>query len=256
MSSISKPGGADAAARSGQGPAEADGKTSGEGEFDRVLENKAGQPQRRQGRDGQEQEDGGFGGGRDQSEEAMRWRALPGDVMIARPFAAAPAETGAPEALTAADRVAEIQRIADQILQAAEVRLGATGAAEVRLELNLGSLGSMKVDLNRTAEGQIRVAFETVTVEASNLLREHAGELASKLEARGVALRELTVRSADQATFRLDTGAAAPEAPRPAEPVRAAASSGEAQAQGRRQQYDQERERRQPRQEIPESDEA
>ena len=252
MSNVSKTGGADATTRANQGPAEADERRGGDGEFDRVLENKAGQPHRRQGRDGRGQEEGGFGGGRDQSDEAMRWRALPGDVMIARPIAA-PAEAGAPEALTGAERVAEIQRIADQIVQAVDIRLGTTGAAEVRLELNLGRLGSLGVDLQRSAEGEIRVGFDAATVEASNLLREHAGELASKLEARGVALRELTVRSTDQATFRLETGG--PDAPRPAEPVRAAASSGEAQAQGQRQPFDQERERRQPRSEIPESDE-
>jgi hypothetical protein len=136
-----------------------------------------------------------------------------------------------------------------------EVRLGAAGAAEVRLELDLGGLGSMNVDLNRTGEGQIRVAFDAATVEASNLLREHAGELASRLQARGVALQELTVRSADQATFRLETGAPAPDAPRPAEPARAAASSGEAQARDQRQAFDQEREGRRSRPEVPENDE-
>lgn len=246
MTSVSKPA-ADSVSRSPRSPGEAEGATPREGEFDRVLKEKAGgrahslRPDLENSRSGTER---GPGSRRQRPDEAPALRALPGDVAIAYPIRAA-GTAQAPEPTPAADRVAEIQRITDQIVQAVEVRLGRDGVAEARLELNLGSLGRMGVALERTAEGQIRIGFEAATAEASDLLRGRVSDLATELQARGVSLQEITVQSPDQPVFRFEPPTGPADAvfsnrPEPSPPP------GEA-AQGQRQPFqDQERQRRRP----------
>jgi flagellar hook-length control protein FliK len=116
----------------------------------------------------------------------------------------APAPPAVADSTPAVDATARIERIAEQILQAAEVRLHADGAVEARLQLDLGRLGRMHVALERTPEGQIRVALEPTTAEARDLLQAHGKELANRLEARGLRLQALTVESSGETVLHLE----------------------------------------------------
>jgi hypothetical protein len=112
----------------------------------------------------------------------------------------------AADAAGATDAAARVERIADQILLAAEVRLRGDGAVEARLQLDLGRLGRMNVALERTAEGQIRVALEPTSAEGRDLLQARGQELAHRLEARGLKLQALTVESAGETMLRIEGG--------------------------------------------------
>lgn len=257
MTNVPRPA-SESVSRSPRSPGEGEGPRPRQGEFERVLGEKSGPPagpaRPRSPKSGSDAE-GGAGSWREQAaEEALRGRALPGDVAVAHPKGSSVAEAQTPPTVSAADRIAEIERIAEQIVQAAQVRLGPQGAAEARLELNMGRLGPMSVALERTAEGQIRIGFEAATAEASNLLQSRVGELAKQLEARGVALQEITIQSADQPLFRLEPATAAQSgllSPR-SEPGTAASPEGE----GQRPPFEeQERQRRRDPQEVPSDDE-
>ncbi|MCS7312587.1 MAG: flagellar hook-length control protein FliK [Acidobacteria bacterium] len=102
----------------------------------------------------------------------------------------------------APEAAALIQRIVDRIVDAVQVRMYASGATEVHMELNMGHLGPITVELHRTPEGQLRIDFQATTVEAQQLLTDHMSDLTSRLEARGLALQEVVVRLPDQPTFR------------------------------------------------------
>jgi hypothetical protein len=206
----------------------ATGAPSGErapraGTFDKVLQDKGGErPEGRERATGrplsalEERAARGSGSGspeaaadRDKG-DPRDWRALPGDVAVPSraPTGSAPAVEGS----RAADAVARIERIAEQIVRAVEVRLGPAGTAEVRLQLDLGGLGQVRVDLVRDAEGKIAVRFEAAGAELGRLLAERGQELAGRLEARGIALREVAMTSADGSLVRIGS---------PADPVTA-----------------------------------
>jgi hypothetical protein len=125
---------------------------------------------------------------------------LPGDVAVpTRPDAGrVVAETS-----RAADAVARVERIAEQIVRAVEVRLGPGGTAEVRLELDLGGLGQLRVSLHRDAEGTLAVRFDAARPEASRLLVDQGRDLVAGLEARGLALREVVLTGADGSLVRV-----------------------------------------------------
>jgi hypothetical protein len=212
---------------------------------------------------GRTDEDGsggsGAGGGQDQrQEDSGSGRALPGDVMVPLQARLQAVEIETAHALQAADRAAEIQQIVDRLVEAVQVKLLPGGAAEARLELDMGTLGKMSVTLHRTEEGNIRVGFETATAQAAEMLKTHASELGTRLEARGIALQEITVAGADQPAFRLE-GSAATDAP-----VKAAAAEDKGQArheQGdqersaqERRSADDERQRRREHEELPSDD--
>jgi hypothetical protein len=133
--------------------------------------------------------------------EPRDWRALPGDVAVPSraPAGSAPAVEGS----RAAEAVARVERIAEQIVRAVEVRLGPAGAAEVRLELDLGGLGQVRVALARDAEGRVAVRFDAAGPEASRLLVDQGGDLVARLEARGLTLREVSMTSADGSLVRI-----------------------------------------------------
>lgn len=210
-------------------PAAAGGERAGaeakRGEFDRVLDSKKdarsedrsegtagkGEGSREAaaggllGRERRERRDEGGGGsrqGQDSSPEPPL-RALPGDVAMATPIRWEPAPAATASSVRSAEMVARLEQIALQIVQAAEVRLGPNGAAEARLELNLGNLGGVSVSLARGEDGTLRIAFENASAEAATALSTHASELLGRLEGRGLAVQEITVRGADQADFRL-----------------------------------------------------
>jgi hypothetical protein len=138
-----------------------------------------------------------------------RWTPPATDAAGASPAA------GAGEAAGASDVAARVERIAEQILQAAEVHLHADGAVEARLQLDLGRLGRLHVALKRTAEGRIRVALEPTTAEARDLCRAHGRELAERLEARGLNVQELTVESAGETVLRIQSAQESTETARP-----------------------------------------
>jgi flagellar hook-length control protein FliK len=147
-----------------------------------------------------------------------------------------------------AEMVARLEQIAQQIVQAAEVRLGANGAAEARLELNLGSLGNVHVSVARGEDGTVRVAFENASAQAATALSTHAPELLERLEGRGLAVQEITVQGTDQADFRLA----------PATPAGGGAAADPEGGDARRQQgFDDQRQRRQrPDTELPADEDA
>jgi flagellar hook-length control protein FliK len=153
------------------------------------------------------------------------------------------------DAAGATDAAARVERIAEQILLAAEVRLHGDGAVEARLQLDLGRLGRLHVALERTAEGQIRVALEPMSAEARDLLQARGQDLAHRLEARGLKLQELTVKSSGETVLHVEgagketteTVAARPAAPS-SESVSAEPAAGREPAQEER--FDEEHERR------------
>ena len=133
--------------------------------------------------------------------EPRDWRALPGDVAVP---SRTPAGSGpAVEGSRAADAVARVERIAEQIVRAVEVRLGPAGSAEVRLDLDLGGLGQVRVALHRDAEGTLAVRFDAAGPEASRLLVDQGGDLVARLEAKGLALREVVMTGADGSLVRI-----------------------------------------------------
>jgi hypothetical protein len=170
------------------------------------------------------------------------------------PPADAPSQVAAP-AVTAtghsADVAARVERIAAEIVRAAEVHLHGDGSVEARLELDLGSLGRMHVSLARTAEGRISAALEPTTAEGRRLVSEHLPELARRLEARGLGLQEVKVEASGETVRRVAGDASGPEtaeasslpaAPAAAEPaVREPAGAEAARSQER---FDDEQERR------------
>ena len=64
----------------------------------------------------------------------------------------------ASETSNAAERVSEITR---RIVEAIELRLGPQGTAAVRMELSLGALGRLRVEIARGEDGKIRLGFES-----------------------------------------------------------------------------------------------
>jgi hypothetical protein len=132
----------------------------------------------------------------------------PGPAPDAPSQVAAPAVTGTGDT---ADVAARVERIAAEIVRAAEVHLHADGSVETRLELDLGSLGRMHVSLARTAEGRIRAALEPTTAEARRLLSERLPELARRLEARGLGLQELKVEASGETVLRVAGDVSGPE---------------------------------------------
>jgi hypothetical protein len=135
--------------------------------------------------------------------EAAEWRALPGDVAVPSGVRLDPGGLAAAEGSRAAEAVARIERIAEQSLRAAEVRLGPGGSAQARLELDLGALGQLRVTLDRNAEGALAIRFERAGPEAARLLVDHGAELVTRLEARGLALREVALANPDGSLVRV-----------------------------------------------------
>jgi len=130
-------------------------------------------------------------------------RHMPGDVLIAPILPTGTPEVQAPSArVLSPEAAALVQRIVDRIVDAVQVRMYAGGATEVHMELNMGRLGPMTVELHRTPEGQLRIDFQATTAEAQQLLTDHVSELTGRLEARGLALQEVTVRLPDQPELR------------------------------------------------------
>jgi hypothetical protein len=140
-------------------------------------------------------------------DEAGEWRALPGDVAVPSGVRGGLVAAETTRAADAVARIERVERIAEQILRAAEVRLGPGGIAEARLELDLGSLGQMRVALDRNAEGALAVRFEGAGPEAARLLVDHGAELVARLEARGLALREVALVNPDGTTVRVGPAA-------------------------------------------------
>jgi hypothetical protein len=172
---------------------------------------------RRHGGRGQDSDAGGSEGrsGRKETSpsEAPPPRHMPGDVVIPQILPMATPEVQAPTARSLSPEAAAlIQQIVDRIVDTVQVRMYAGGATEVHMELNMGRLGPMAVELHRTPEGQLRIDFQATTAEAQQLLRGHVSELADRLEARGLALQEVTVRMPDQPEFRWEPPAPPPTA--------------------------------------------
>ena len=211
MSNVGKPG--PAVAPSPDVPrSEAGERAPKAGTVDRVLQDKGGE--RTSGREaGSEQgrspaREGAARGSAPGSAAAERdtseprdWRALPGDVAV--PSRAPAGPLAGAESSRAAEAVARVERIAEQIVRAVEVRLGPAGTAEVRLELNLGDLGQVRVVLARDAEGKVAVRFDGAGAEAGRLLADRGQELAGRLEARGIALREVAMTDANGTLVRV-----------------------------------------------------
>jgi hypothetical protein len=205
MSNVAKPGPA-VGPPPGAGHRDAGEGPPGAGDFEAVLHDKGRSP--RGAPAGTEERPPERGRG-----DAGEWRALPGDIAVpARP---APGEAPAVETSRAAEAAARIERIAEQIVRAAEVRLGPGGTAEARLELDLGGLGLLRVALHRDAAGTVAIRFDGAGPEASRLLVAQGDDFVAKLEGRGLALREVVLTGADGSLVRLGS----PAEPAPADPA-------------------------------------
>jgi hypothetical protein len=153
-----------------------------------------------------------------------------------------------------AEAVARIERIVEQIVRAAELRLGPGGTAEARLDLDLGALGPLRVHLGRDAEGAIAVRFEGAGAEAARMLADRGSELVARLEERGLVLSALTVTAADGSVLALSPTASseAQEAGLRATAEHPAPAGGDEASQRR---FEDERRRRQPETPLVEGEE-
>jgi hypothetical protein len=230
MSNVAKSGSA-AGPSPGPGPRDAGERAPKAGDFESVLRDKGqsartGRPEpsaegRRveeapatgaEGRRGRGSPSGSDGPPAERG-DAGEWRALPGDVAVPVGSRLDPGALAALESSRGADAVVRVERIAEQIVKAAEMRLGPGGTAEMRLELDLGGLGQLRVALGRDAEGRVAVRFDGAGPEAARLLVDHGSELVARLEARGLVLREVALTGADGTLVRLGS----PTEPAPAE---------------------------------------
>ena len=247
MSQVAKPG-ATGAAPDASVRREAGGAKAKDGEFEKVLEGKAREA-------GGHAEAGGAataGSAHEPSarrpgaavlpEDVGQWRGLPGDLAL--PARRELAASGQADGARAADAVARIERIAEQLLRAVEVKLGPDGAASARLELDLGGLGSLRVALDRSASGTLAIRFEGASAEAARLLVDHGGQLVERLEARGLALSEVALVSREGPVVRLAPALEAPLAD--ATTRRLAAEAATAERQSDRRGPEDERRGRQP----------
>ena len=293
MSGVTKATTTDIASRPTDAPAEA-GPRPKAGEFDQLVEAKAARRQShgrtpggqaeegqkgttlenardeaaasrlRVGSEGDGESGEGFGGqgSRREAEASLREGYLmPGDVAGTAAIRGAAGAAPVADPGRAADAVARIEQIAQQIVQAVELRMGPNGAGEIKLELGLGSLGTVNVSLLRSEEGKIRVGFETTNAETASLIKSRAGDLVTTLETRGVSLSGITVQGPDQASFRLEPPSAAAEAATPAafranEPTPPPAPAAGGQEAQQRHAYDEDRQqRRRPQAEAEDPDE-
>lgn len=194
-------------ARPGGAGGEKAGAEPKRGEFDRLLDAKKdapgeGRPEAHPAHERREHRDGESGGSGQDSSPDQRFHALPGDVAMATPVRWEPMPA-ATSSVRSAEMVARLEQIAGQIVQAAEVRMGANGTAEAHLDLNLGNLGNVHLALTRGEDGGLRVAFANAGAAAAESLATHAPDLLGRLEARGLAVQEITVQGTDQPDFRL-----------------------------------------------------
>jgi hypothetical protein len=255
MSNVAKAGPA-VAPSPGEGRPEAGEHAPKAGTFEKVLQDK-GHGERAEGREGTaerrasgtvERSSRGSASGtaaapaETERGDSRDWRALPGDVALPSRAPAGPVPVV--EGSRAAEAVARVERIADEIVRAVEVRLGPAGAAEVRLELDLGGLGPVRVGLHRDAAGALAVRFDGAGPEASRLLAGRGQELVDRLEARGLALREVAMTGADGSVVRIGTPSDAATAELAARLAEDAARS--RQRASSRQAEDRERRRRAP----------
>lgn len=165
---------------------------------------------RQQEREGQSGGGGGGGSaggdafGQQGRDESQQYRPIPGDMAV--PFdlyMRMPQIDAKPvAALHSAEAIAQIQQIADRIVDAVQVRMQPGGMTDVHLELNMGRLGNMTVELHRAADGQLRIDFQAATADCNEMLRSNISDLTGRLQDRGIALAQVSVRSADRAEFR------------------------------------------------------
>jgi len=111
--------------------------------------------------------------------------------------------------VSSADAAARIDEIARRIVDACELHLGPQGTAAVHMELSLGALGNLRVEIARGEDGKIRLGFESSSERAAELVRTHGDELRGALEARGVSLADFTIQGPEGPTFRLEPPAGA-----------------------------------------------
>ena len=92
---------------------------------------------------------------------------------------AAPIKVGEVDRAPEAEEPDVVRQVDDGIAQALE-----NGESLVRIQLNPENLGSVTVEITRSAEGIIRVALNAHSGETRNLLERHAGELQGLLSSR------------------------------------------------------------------------
>ncbi len=177
-------------------------RSHGEGEGTAARSSRPSSPHsersdRRERRDAGEEGQSGKGGGGDR--DGSTWRALPGDFAVAVGPAGARLEPAKAGGARAGELAAFVEQVAGKIVQAAELRLGAGGAAEASFRLDLAGLGEAGLQLQRAADGGIAIRFEAATGELANVLQAALPELLARLEARGLEIREIAVRDPDGA---------------------------------------------------------
>lgn len=143
---------------------------------------------------------------RDATADLLAGLPVPGEGSRPAPPPSAPVVANEP--LPASEAVARVEEIARRIVEAIELRLEPRGAAEVRLELNLGRLGSLHVAVARSEEGRLRASFEASGESAAELVRARVEDLRGALEARGLSLHEVTVRGPASSSEPLPVAAA------------------------------------------------
>ena len=102
---------------------------------------------------------------------------------------AAPVKVGEADRAAGAEEAGAVRQVNNGVAQALE-----KGEPTVRIQLNPEHLGSVTVEITRSAEGVIRVALSAHTGETRSLLERHAGELQGLLGERTQQSVEVTVQ--------------------------------------------------------------
>ena len=102
---------------------------------------------------------------------------------------AAPVKVGEVYEAARPEAPSVVRQVDNGVAQALE-----KGESMVRIQLNPENLGSVTVEITRSAEGIIRVALNAHSGETRNLLERHAGELQGLLGSRTQQSVEVTVQ--------------------------------------------------------------
>ncbi len=211
-------------------------------------------------KDGSSQQEGDSGDQGSRDDSSSQRRAMPGDVVVPFMLSQQPIEfRPLVHVQTMHATHQSIHAIADRIVDAVQIRMQPGGATDVHLELNMANLGNMTVELHRTSDGQIKIDFQAVTAAAQDLLKSHVSELADRLNARGVVLKEISVQTLDHSAFKFEpqpVPTTEPTRSGPSEPlVRSHASSENEWKQNQGSEQQQQDERRRQRESIEREDE-
>ena len=94
----------------------------------------------------------------------------------------------------------EIREIAQKILSGIQIRQ-AGDRTDIQMRLELGRLGGAQVRLTRGDEGKLSIAFQLESLEGQQAVASGLQDLKDSLQARGLKVAEIQVRTGEGPTF-------------------------------------------------------